>query len=68
LKLPIDPNQCEKIRDTVYAANPKPQVTSQLTQGKMDTQKLTELKTGKTTVMTFAQTPKQNSAALLLLS
>jgi hypothetical protein len=34
----------------------------------MDTQKLTELKTGRTTVMTFAQMPKQNSAALLLLS
>jgi hypothetical protein len=34
----------------------------------MDTQKLTVLKTGKTTVMTFVQTTKQNSAALLLLS
>jgi hypothetical protein len=34
----------------------------------MDKQKLTEFKTGKTTVMTFAQTPKQNFAALLLLS
>jgi hypothetical protein len=34
----------------------------------MDTKKLTVIKTGKTTVMTFAQTPKQNSAALLLLS
>jgi hypothetical protein len=34
--LPL-PNQYEKIRDTVYAANPEPRVTTKLTQGTMDT-------------------------------